>query len=454
MNETTSKDRSCLAIILAAGEGKRMRSQKAKVLHEIAGRSMLAYVIDAVMAAGADSLLVVAGPHHGDVVAEAQHCVPHTEIAIQNDRLGTAHAVLSARHAIAEGYDDILVLFADTPLITAGLLHALREKLVQESAAVAVLGFEAKEPQGYGRLVLDHGKLTAIVEERDASEEERKLTLCNAGLMALDGHSALALLDMIHNDNAQKEYYLTDIVKIAHAKNFAATVLIAGAEEVAGVNDRKQLARAEALMQERLRDNALNRGATLIDPRSVTFCHDTNLARDVVIEPHVVFGPGVSVGEGTRIRAFCHLEGARIGERAVIGPFARLRPGTEVSDDVHIGNFVELKAALVAPGAKINHLAYIGDAEVGAKTNIGAGTITCNYDGFTKARTIIGENCFIGSNTSLVAPLTIGKGAYVGSGSVIAKNVGDDALALERGPQVEKPGWAKGFRDKNKKNTP
>jgi bifunctional UDP-N-acetylglucosamine pyrophosphorylase/glucosamine-1-phosphate N-acetyltransferase len=256
---------------------------------------------------------------------------------------------------------------------------------------------------------------------------------------------------MIHNDNAQHEYYLTDIVKMARAKNFAAGVFIAREEEVVGVNDRVQLASAEALMQNRLRENALNAGATLIDPQSVTFCYDTKLARDVVIEPYVVFGPGVTLSEGARIRAFSHLEGATIGEGAVIGPFARLRPGTDLSENVHIGNFVELKAARVAPGAKINHLSYIGDAEIGADTNIGAGTITCNYDGFHKTRTIIGENCFVGSNTSLVAPLTIGKGAYIGSGSVIAKNVGEDALALERGPQLEKPGWAKRFRDKNKK---
>jgi len=412
---------------------------------------MLAHVIDAVMEAGADSLLVVAGPQHGDVVAAAQHCVAHTEIAIQAERLGTAHAVLSARHAIAEGYDDILVVFADTPLITPGLLQAMREKLAHESVAVVVLGFEAIDPKGYGRLIMEEGKLTAIVEERDTSEEQRKITLCNAGLMALDGHGALALLDMIHDDNAQHEYYLTDIVKCAHAKNFAASVQIAREEEVIGVNDRMQLARAEALMQNRLRENALNAGATLIDPASVTFCYDTKLGRDVVIEPHVVFGPEGMVGEGARSRAVTHLEGASVGVGAVIGPFARLRPGTELSENVHIGNFVELKAAHVAPGAKINHLSYIGDAEIGAKTNIGAGTITCNYDGFHKTRTIIGENCFIGSNTSLVAPLSIGKGAYIGSGSVIAKDVSEDALALERGPQLEKPGWAKRFRDKNKK---
>jgi bifunctional UDP-N-acetylglucosamine pyrophosphorylase/glucosamine-1-phosphate N-acetyltransferase len=451
MLQARPADRSCLAIILAAGEGKRMQSTRSKVLHKIAGRSMLAHVIEAVMAAEADSLLVVAAPHHADVIAEAKHLVPHAEITIQTEQLGTAHAVLTARHAIAEGYDDILILFGDTPLVSAEILQAMRAALSHEAMAVVALGFEANEPHGYGRLIFENDKLVAIIEERDASAEERKITLCNGGLMALDGHSALALLDLIHNENAQKEYYLTDIVKVAHAKNFTASALLVPEEAVMGVNDRVQLAKAESIMQKRLREKAMLNGATLLDPSSVTFSHDTKLGPDVVVEPYVVFGPGVSVAEGSTIRSFSHIEGANIGKNATIGPFARLRPGSELSENVHIGNFVELKAANIRAGAKINHLSYIGDAEIGSKTNVGAGTITCNYDGFGKYRTIIGDGCFIGSNSSLVAPLNIANGAYIGSGSVVTEDVSEDALVLARGQQIEKPGWAKKFREKNTK---
>jgi bifunctional UDP-N-acetylglucosamine pyrophosphorylase/glucosamine-1-phosphate N-acetyltransferase len=377
--------------------------------------------------------------------------VPHAEIAIQTERLGTAHAVLTARHAISEGYDDVLILFGDTPLISVEVLRSMRAALSHEAMAVVVLGFEAKDPHGYGRLIFEDTKLTAIVEERDASEEQRKITLCNGGLMALDGHSALALLDFIHNDNAQQEYYLTDIVKVAHAKNLIISALIVPEEAVLGVNDKVQLAEAESIMQKRLREKAMLNGATLIDPASVTLSYDTKLGKDAVVEPYVVFGPGVSIGDGSLIRSFSHFEGANIGKNATIGPFARVRPGSELAENVHIGNFVELKAATVGNGTKINHLSYIGDAEIGSKTNIGAGTITCNYDGFGKYRTIIGEGCFIGSNSSLVAPVRIGKGAYIGSGSVVTENVAEDALALARSQQVEKPGWAKKFREKNTK---
>jgi len=443
--------RTCLAIVLAAGDSARMRSARPKVLHELAGRSMLNHVLSSLVEAGAERTVVVAGPSHNSVMAEARTIVRDAGIAIQNERLGTAHAVLAAREAIARGYDDLLVVFADTPLVRPETFAAMRKALAGGQNAIAALGFEAKQPAGYGRFILAAGALKAIREDRDASAAEREIKLCNAGLMALDGRHALALLDAIGNVNSQKEYYLTDIVAVARSRGLEVAAVIAAEDEVLGVNDRSQLAAAEAAMQERLRAKAMREGATLRDPSSVTLAFDTRLGRDVVVEPHVVFGPGVDVGEGSRIRSFSYLEGATIGQNVSVGPFARLRPGTGLGQDVRIGNFVEVKASDVGAGAKINHLSYIGDASIGARTNVGAGTITCNYDGFAKYRTEVGAHAFVGSNSALVAPVKIGDGAYIGSGSVITQDVAPDALALARAGQIEKPGWARAMRDKNRK---
>lgn len=441
----STSSRTCLAVILAAGEGTRMQSRIPKVLHRLAGRSMLGHVVASTLAAGVDDLAIVLGPGCEDVAVEALACAGKAEIYVQNERLGTAHAVLAARAAIDRGYDDLLVVFADTPLVRPQTFAAMRRNLAA-GAAVVALGFEARDPTGYGRLILESGGLAAIREEKDAGEAERALHLCNAGLMALAGGRALEILDAVGRANAQKEYYLTDAVAVARRKRLVATSVLADEAEVMGVNDRLQLANAEALMQQRLRNAAMREGATLIAPETVFFSHDTRLGRDVLVEPHVFFGPGVRVADGAVIHGFSHLEGADVGPGANVGPFARLRPGAKLGAAAKVGNFVEIKAADVEAGAKVSHLSYIGDARVGAEANIGAGTITCNYDGFDKFRTDIGEGAFIGSNSALVAPVKIGAGAYVGSGSVVTKDVAADALAVARGRQIEKSGWAKGFR--------
>ena len=424
-----------------------MKSGRPKVLHEIAGRSMLAHVLTSVAGAKADSIAVVVGPGREDVRAEAAKLCAETEIFMQEQRLGTAHAVLAAGDAIARGHDDILVLFADTPLVTTATILALRAAL-EDGAAVAALGFEAVNPFGYGRLIRDEaGRLIAIREEKDASDAERAITLCNAGLMAIDGRRALELLRDVGADNAKGEYYLTDIVELARAKGLDARVVVGAESEVLGVNDRAQLAQAERIAQDRLRRAAMLNGATLIAPETVFLNADTKLGRDVLIEPHVVFGPGVEVADGAHIYAFSRIEGARIGAGAHVGPFARLRPGTNLGPGAKVGNFVEIKSTTLGAGAKVSHLTYLGDAEIGADANIGAGTITCNYDGFFKYKTRIGEGAFIGSNSSLVAPVTIGAGAYVGSGSVVTGDVAEDALAVARGRLVVKAGWARAFRE-------
>ncbi|ACB95430.1 bifunctional UDP-N-acetylglucosamine diphosphorylase/glucosamine-1-phosphate N-acetyltransferase GlmU [Beijerinckia indica] len=452
MTEQTAKSgRRCLAVVLAAGLGSRMKSAQPKVLHALAGRSMLAHVLATLREADVSDIVVVVGPDQEGVAQEAAAMIPHATIAIQAERLGTAHAVLAARKSLEKGFDDLLVVFADTPLVSAETFIAMRAVLAETKAAALVLGFEAADPTGYGRLILEQGQLIAIREERDADPSERALTLCNGGLMALAGEQALGLLDRIGKANAQGEYYLTDIVALARDTGQEAEVLIVPEDEVMGVNDRVQLARAESLLQDRLREKAMRAGATLIDPASIFLSFDTQLDRDVIVEPHVVFGPGVTIGEGARIRAFSHLEEARVGAGAIIGPFARLRPGADLAEAVHIGNFVEIKATKVGAGAKINHLSYIGDASIGAKTNIGAGTITCNYDGFGKFKTEIGAGAFIGSQTALVAPVKVGDGAYVGTGSVITHDVPEDALAIARERQIDKPGWAKAFREKYRK---
>ncbi|MCW2276013.1 bifunctional UDP-N-acetylglucosamine diphosphorylase/glucosamine-1-phosphate N-acetyltransferase GlmU [Rhodoblastus acidophilus] len=440
--------RKCLAIVLAAGEGKRMRSSRPKVLHQVAGRSMLAHVLDAVAQAGADELAVVVGPGRDDVAAEALRASSHAKVFVQSERLGTAHAVLAAREAFSKGFDDVLVLFADTPLVRPETFRHLRAKLA-EGAGVAVLGFEPENPFGYGRLLTDDsGALLAIREHKDARPDELQVKSCNAGLMALDGAKTLDWLSRVGNANAQKEYYLPDVVEIARADGASCALVIAPAGEVLGVNDRVQLAQAEAELQNRLRRAAMENGATLIAPETVFFSYDTVLGADVLVEPHVVFGPGVTVADHVVIHAFSHLEGATLAEKATIGPYARLRPGANLARGAKVGNFVEIKKAEIGEDAKVNHLTYIGDATIGPRANIGAGVITCNYDGFLKYRTEIGADAFVGSNCSLVAPVKIGDGALVGSGSVVTKDVAADALAVARGKQMEKPGWAAAFRDK------
>jgi len=440
--------RKCLAIVLAAGEGKRMRSDRPKVLHEVAGRSMVAHVLDSVAQAGADGLAVVIGPDREDVSSEVLGIALNAWIYVQAERLGTAHAVLAAREALAHGFDDVLIVFADTPLVRPETFAALRARLA-EGAGVAVLGFEPENPAGYGRLLTDEtGALVGIREHKDASPEELEVRLCNAGLMAIDGKRAFDWLNRVGNDNAQKEFYLPDVVEIARADGAACALVIAHAREVLGVNDRVQLAQAEAEIQTRLRRAAMEKGATLIAPETVFFCHDTVLGADVLVEPHVVFGPGVTVGDHAVIHAFSHLEGATLAAKTTIGPYARLRPGAKLAKGAKVGNFVEIKKADIGEGAKVNHLTYVGDAAIGARANIGAGVITCNYDGFLKYRTEIGEDAFVGSNCSLVAPVKIGAGALVGSGSVVTKDVAADALAVARGKQMEKPGWAAAFREK------
>jgi len=431
--------RTCLAVVLAAGEGTRMRSSRPKALHAIAGRSLLAHVLAAVDGA-ADAVALVIGPDQVPLAEAAKQLAPAAGIFLQRERRGTAHAVLAAREAIVCGYDDLLVVYADTPLIRAETLQRLRAPLA-DGAAVAALGFRAVDPTGYGRFLIRSGSLAAIREEKDASPEERNITLCNAGLMALDGKSALRILDAIDDRNAKREYYLSDAVRVVRDLGLEAVALEAEEDEVRGINTRAQLAQAEAIEQQRLRAAALEAGVTMVAPDTVFLSADTVLGRDVVIEPHVVLGPGVVVEDEAVIHAFSHLEGAHVGRGASVGPFARLRPGTRLEAKAKVGNFVEVKEAVIEAGAKANHLAYIGDARVGAGANIGAGTITCNYDGLAKHHTDIGKGAFIGSNSALVAPVTIGDEAYVGSGSVITQDVPAGALALGRGKQVVKEGW-------------
>ena len=444
---TPSTSRSCLAIVLAAGEGTRMKSARPKVLHQVANRSMLGHVLATLTQAGATSTAVVIGPDREDVAKEVQKISGQARIFVQKDRLGTAHAVLSARESLAQPADDVIIAFGDTPLILPETFTKLRAPLA-DGAAVVAMGFEAKDPTGYGRFITSGDELLAIREHRDASEAERAITLCNGGLMAIRGDLALALLDRVENRKTNGEYYLTDIVEIARNLGHRMAIAVVSEEEVHGVNDRAQLAAAERMIQDRLRQAAMASGVTLVAPETVFLSHDTRRAQDVVVEPHVVFGPGVVVEEGAVIHSFSHLEGARIASGAGIGPFARLRPGAAIGPKAKVGNFVEIKNTDLAAGAKVSHLTYLGDASVGAEANIGAGTITCNYDGFGKYRTEIGEGAFIGSNSSLVAPISIGKGAFVGSGSVITESIPDDALGVGRGRQTVKEGWAVSFREK------
>jgi bifunctional UDP-N-acetylglucosamine pyrophosphorylase/glucosamine-1-phosphate N-acetyltransferase len=428
--------RTCLTIVLAAGEGTRMRASRPKVLHAIGGHSLIAHVLAAAGTVGGAQAVVV-GPAQEAVVAAVKAAMPGTELFVQGERRGTAHAALAAKPALVRGADDVLIVFADTPLITPHTLARLRSALVQ-GAAVAVLGFRPADPTGYGRLIVGaDGRLMAIREEKDATAQECAISLCNAGLMALRGEAALAILERIGDDNAKREFYLTDAVAVARGLGLPAMALETEEDEVRGVNTQAQLAEAEAVH---------DAGVAMAAPETVHLSADTRLGRDVVIEPYVVFGPGVTVEDGAVIRSFSHLEGATVGRGARVGPFARLRPGARLEADVHVGNFVEVKEARLAAGAKANHLAYIGDASVGEGSNIGAGAITCNYDGAAKHRTEIGKAVFIGSNAAMVAPVRIGDGAYVGTGSVITSDVPADALALGRSRQVNKEGWARRLR--------
>jgi bifunctional UDP-N-acetylglucosamine pyrophosphorylase/glucosamine-1-phosphate N-acetyltransferase len=443
--EARTPARTCLAIVLAAGEGTRMRSVRPKVLHAVAGRSLLSHVLAAVADAGIAAAAVVIGPKQDAVAGEAERVLPSARIFVQHERRGTAHAVLAAKAALEKRTDDIVVLYGDTPLIRPETLARLRAPLA-DGAAVVVLAFRPADPKGYGRLITSGDELIAIREEADASPSERAIVLCNGGIMALAGKTALEILKRIGNDNRKSEFYLTDAVEIARGMKLRAVAVEVEEDDVRGINTKAQLAEAETVAQQRLRQAALDAGVTLVAPETIFLCADTKFGKDVTVEPYVVFGEKVRVDDGATIRSFSHLTGAHVGKGAIVGPFARLRPGAKLGENVHIGNFVEVKEAVVGAGAKANHLSYIGDATVGAGSNIGAGTITCNYDGAAKHQTEIGKNVFIGSNSALVAPVRIGDGAYVGSGSVITADVPADSLALGRGRQTVKEGWASRLR--------
>ncbi len=440
---------NCTTLILAAGKGTRMKSRKPKVLHEIAGLALIGHVLNAARAAGTGAVVVVVGPDMNAATLKALDA--DAVVAVQKKPLGTADAVKTGLAAAHDKASEILVVFGDTPLISGQTLEMLRDR-VRRDADIALLGFHAEDPAGYGRLICGHdGAVLAIREEADASEAERAITLCNSGVMAFKAETLRRCLEEIDADNAKGEYYLTDAVAIARAGGAAISFLACAEDEVRGINTQAQLAACEQIMQNRLRRDAMDQGVTFHDPATVYLACDTSFGADVVIEPHVIFGPGVAVGERVTIKGFSHIEAAKIASGATIGPFARLRPGADIGRDAKIGNFVEIKQARIEQGAKINHLTYIGDARIGAGANIGAGTITCNYDGYAKHFTDIGAGAFIGSNAALIAPVKIGKGAYVGSGSVISGNVEAGALALTRAQVTQKPGWADKFRKANEK---
>ena len=437
-------------VILAAGQGTRMRSAMHKVLHPIAGRPMLLHLLDTADALGAERKVVVLG--QGREQVEVTIAGRGIEIAVQAEQKGTGHAVQQAAPAL-EGFEgSVLVLYGDTPFVAVETLRRMLERLeAADQPAAVVLASSPDDPQHYGRVILGEGDgIAKMVEYKDATETERAVRLCNSGMMAIRSSDLFRWLGEIGNDNASGEYYLPDVVAIAAADGRLSVAIEGDPFETTGVNSRAELAELEVQWQRRRRAEALRDGASMTDPSSVWFAFDTKLGRDVTIEPNVVFGPGVEIGEGASIYAFSHIEGASIGPGAKIGPFARLRLGTRLAAKAKAGNFVEIKNAEIGEGAKVNHLSYIGDATVGAGANIGAGTITCNYDGFRKYRTVIGEGTFIGSNTALVAPVTIGEGAFVGAGSVITKHVEPDSLAIERSEQKGIAGWAKRFRQRMK----
>lgn len=432
-------------IILAAGQGTRMNSDLPKVLHPIGGAPMLGHAMQAGATLEPDQVIVVAG-HGAEVVrAAALEFDESAEIVIQSEQLGTAHAVAQAAPRLAGYGGDALVLYGDTPFIQPDTLE--RMQAARGAHDIVVLGFEAADPGRYGRLVVQGNDLLRIVEFKDATEAERAVTLCNSGVVLAPAALLFDLIAEVGNANAAGEYYLTDIVGLARARGLSATAVTCDEAETMGINSRAELARAEAAFQARKRAEALETGVTLVAPDTVQFAYDTWLGRDSLVEPYVVFGPGVTVETGAHIRAFSHLEGCHVARGAVVGPYARLRPGTELAEHARIGNFVEVKNALIGEGAKVNHLSYIGDARVGDESNIGAGTITCNYDGVSKHETVIGARVFVGSNTMLVAPVTLGDGAMTGSGSVITRDVAPDALAIARAPQVDMPGRARKLFD-------
>ena len=430
------------AIILAAGKSTRMKSAQSKVLHPVGGRSMIKWVTALAREAGIEHIVCVVGEANADVKAAAETL--GLEIAIQEPQQGTGHAVQCAKNALKDFEGQVVVLYADTPLIKAETLENVFRAF--ETHDLAVLGFEPEDPAAYGRLVTQGEELHAIVEAKEASPEQLAIGLCNSGVLA--GHSTdlFNACDRVTNDNVKGEYYLTDIVEILRGDGKSATVIKASETEVLGVNDRVDLARAEAAFQDRMRSSVMKNGVTLKHPESVYFSYDTEIEADVTIDANVIFGPGVRIKSGSVINGFCHIEGTDIGQNAQIGPFARLRPGTDLAESTKVGNFVETKKAAVGKGSKINHLSYIGDADLGENVNVGAGTITCNYDGFNKHKTTIQDGAFIGSNSALVAPVTIGAGAFLGSGGVVTDDVPDDALALARSKQVNKLGWGSRFR--------
>ncbi|TPP11108.1 bifunctional UDP-N-acetylglucosamine diphosphorylase/glucosamine-1-phosphate N-acetyltransferase GlmU [Rhizobium glycinendophyticum] len=440
--------RRCLAVVLAAGDSTRMKSSVSKVLHPVAGRPMIAHVMASIGASGVSDVVLVLGRDAEKVAAAGALPGMAVESVLQTERLGTGHAVLSAREAISRGYDEILVAYGDVPLITPAPLKAAREALAS-GADVVVIGFHTANPAGYGRLLVENGELVAIREEKDATDAERAVTWCNSGLMAINGEKVLDYLQQIGNANAKGEYYLTDVVEIARAAGGKVVAVDAPESELTGCNNRAELAVLERIWQERRRHELMVSGVTMIAPETVFLSHDTVIGQDALIEPNVVFGPGVIVEGGAVIHAFSHLEGAHVAAGATVGPFARLRPGANLAEGSKVGNFCEVKKAEIGRGAKVNHLTYIGDATVGAETNIGAGTITCNYDGVNKHETHIGAGAFIGSNSSLVAPVSIGDGALIASGSVITEDVAADALAFGRARQEMKPGRAAVIRERN-----
>ncbi|MDO6415084.1 bifunctional UDP-N-acetylglucosamine diphosphorylase/glucosamine-1-phosphate N-acetyltransferase GlmU [Sphingomonas sp. BIUV-7] len=437
------------AIILAAGKGTRMKSDLHKVLHPIAGKPMLGHLTDAVASLGAERTVIVAGAGREQVEGFAAPL--GLAVAVQADQLGTAHAVQQAEAALAGFAGDVLILYGDVPLVAEETMARMIARLnAADRPAIVVLGFRPADTLSYGRIVADGDRIVKMVEHKDATPEERAETLCNSGLMAARAADLWPLLARVGNANAAGEYYLPDIVMLAAADGRASAVIEADPDEVAGVNSRAELATVEAIWQQRRRARAMADGASLIAPETVWFAWDTIVGRDVTIAQNVVFGPGVTIADGVRIHAFSHIEGASVARGAIVGPYARLRPGAEVGEEAHVGNFVELKKARLGKGAKANHLTYLGDADIGAGTNIGAGTITCNYDGYDKSLTRIGEGAFIGSNSALVAPVSIGAGAIVAAGSVVTRDVAADALAVARGVQEDRPGWAARFRARKK----
>ncbi|OHC74448.1 MAG: UDP-N-acetylglucosamine diphosphorylase/glucosamine-1-phosphate N-acetyltransferase [Rhodospirillales bacterium RIFCSPLOWO2_12_FULL_58_28] len=429
-------NRKTAVIVLAAGMGTRMKSARPKVMHPLAGQPMIARLTATIAGLKPEKTVVVIAPGMDEAVKAV---APHLTV-VQKQRLGTGHAVKTALTALGNFTGDVLILYGDTPLLSASAMKKLiAKRRSRHDPAAVLLGFRPDDPGAYGRIIAGADGVEAIIEAGDASPEQAKINLCNSGAMAVDGKRLAGLVNKIGKDNAKGEYYLTAIIALARAQGWRCGMVELkgdGAEdELVGVNSRAELAQAEAILQRNLRDAAMTGGATLIDPKTVYFSYDTRIGRDVTIGPNVFFGPGVTIGDNVEIRSFCHIEGATVGNGAVVGPFARLRPGARIAGNAHIGNFVEIKNAVIESGAKVNHLSYIGDARVGESANVGAGTITCNYDGFSKHHTDIGAGAFIGSNTALVAPVKVGDGAVIGAGSVIVRDVAADSLALTRAEQ-------------------